>query len=98
MSNHDPASFAEVTRTMRFLGFGTLPGSGFMHIDLGSIRRWGEPCAYRTTPFLAEVIPAPEILVESRTLKGGGAAGIATVGTAGSAVYTQSDDWRRGQR
>jgi len=32
---------------------------------------------------VAEVPPAREVLADSRTLKGGGAAGIATVGAAG---------------
>ena len=35
MSNHDPVAFAEAARAVGFLGFGTYPRSGFMHIDLG---------------------------------------------------------------
>jgi len=38
MSNHDPATFAEAARAVGFLGFGTYPRSGFMHIDLGPAR------------------------------------------------------------
>jgi len=53
-----------------------------MHIDLGLARRWGEPFAPRATPFVPEVAPAREVLADSRILKGGGAAGIATVGAA----------------
>ena len=38
MSNHDPVAFAEAARAVGFLGFGTYPRSGFMHIDLGPAR------------------------------------------------------------
>jgi hypothetical protein len=86
MSNHDPATFAEAARAVGFLGFGTYPRSSFMHIDLGPARTWGEPFPARATPFVPEVPPAREVLAESRTLKGGGAAGIATVGAAGVEV------------
>ena len=86
MSNHDPATFAEAARAVGFLGFGTYPRSGFMHIDLGPARSWGEPFTARATPFVPEVAPAREMLADSRTLKGGGAAGIATVGAAGVEV------------
>ena len=41
MSNHDPVAFAEAARAVGFLGFGTYPRSGFMHIDLGPARSAG---------------------------------------------------------
>ena len=53
-----------------------------MHIDLGPARSWGDLFTDRATPFEPEVAP----LADSRTLKGGGAAGIATVGAAGVEV------------
>ena len=40
----------------------------------------------RRVPFAPELPPAREILSESRTLRGGGAAGAATVGAAGVEV------------
>lgn len=86
MSNHDPVVFEAVARAVGFLGFGTYPRSGFMHIDLGPARRWGDPFPPRATPFVPEVPPAREVLADSRTLKGGGAAGLATVGAAGVEV------------
>lgn len=86
MSNHDPAVFAKAARAVGFLGFGTYPRSGFMHIDLGPARSWGEPFPTRTTAFAPDIAPAREVLAESRSLKGGGAAGIATVGAAGVEV------------
>jgi hypothetical protein len=86
MSNHDPAAFAEAARAVGFLGFGTYPRSGFMHIDLGPARSWGERFPVRATPFVPEVAPAREVLSESRTLRGTGTAGVATIGAAGVEV------------
>lgn len=82
MANHDPMAFEAAARAVGFLGFGTYPRSGFMHIDLGPARGWGEPFPTRATPFVPELPPARETLAESRTLRGGGAAGAATVGAA----------------
>ena len=83
MANHDPVAFEAAARKAGFLGFGFYPRSGFMHIDLGPARSWGERFPVRATRFVPEVPPAREKLSESRTLKGGGAAGAATVGAAG---------------
>ena len=86
MSNHDPVKFAEAARAVGFLGFGTYPRSGFIHIDLGPVRTWGEPFPVRAVPFATEAPPARDVLAKSRTLKGTGAAGVATVGAAGVEV------------
>lgn len=86
MSNHDPAAFEAAARAVGFLGFGYYPRSGFMHIDLGPARSWGDPFPARPVPFAPELPPAREVLAESRTLRGGGAAGAATVGVAGIEV------------
>lgn len=83
MANHDPVAFEAAARKAGFLGFGFYPRSGFMHIDLGPARSWGERFPVRATRFVPEVPPAREKLGESRTLRGGGAAGAATVGVAG---------------
>jgi zinc D-Ala-D-Ala carboxypeptidase len=42
MANHDPVAFEAAAREVGFLGFGFYPRSGFMHIDLGPARQWGE--------------------------------------------------------
>ena len=55
-------------------------------IDLGPARQWGERFPARATAFAAEVAPAREVLAGSRSLKGGGAAGVATLGAAGVEV------------
>ena len=86
MANHDPAAFESAAREVGFLGFGYYHRSGFMHIDLGPARSWGEPFPVRSVPFAVETPPAREVLAESRTLKGGGAAGVATLGAAGVEV------------
>ena len=86
MANHDPVAFEAAARGVGFLGFGYYPRSGFMHIDLGPARSWGDPFPVRPVPFAPELPPAREVLSESRTLRGSGAAGAATVGAAGVEV------------
>lgn len=80
MSNHDPVAFEAAARAVGFLGFGYYPRSGFMHIDLGPARQWGGRFPVRATAFAAETAPAREVLADSRTMKGSGAAGAATLG------------------
>ncbi|TCP58613.1 peptidase M15-like protein [Rhodovulum bhavnagarense] len=86
MANHDPVTFEAAARAVGFLGFGYYPRSGFIHIDLGPARSWGDPFPARAVPFAPELPPAREVLSESRTLRGGGAAGAATFGAAGVEV------------
>lgn len=86
MANHDPVAFEAAAREVGFLGFGYYPRSGFMHIDLGPTRVWGERFPVRAVPFVPEAPPAREVLAESRTLRGAGTAGAATIGAAGVEV------------
>ncbi len=86
MSNHDPVTFEAAARAVGFLGFGFYPRSGFIHVDLGPTRQWGERFAIRATAFAEDTLPAREVLAKSRTMKGGGAAGVATLGAAGVEV------------
>ena len=86
MANHDPVAFEAMAREVGFQGFGYYPRSGFMHIDLGPARTWGEKFPVRAMPFAPENPPAREVLAESRTLRGTGTAGLATVGAAGVEV------------
>ncbi|MBE0455401.1 MAG: DUF882 domain-containing protein, partial [Roseovarius sp.] len=81
-----PVAFEAAAREVGFLGFGFYPRSGFIHVDLGPGRSWGDPFPPRVVPFAAETPPAREALAESRTLRGTGAAGVATVGAAGVEV------------
>ena len=83
MSNHDPVAFEAAAREAGFLGFGFYPRSDFIHIDLGPARQWGTRFPRRAEPYTSEAPPARESLTDSRTLRGTGAAGVATVGAAG---------------
>lgn len=86
MANHDPVEFEAAALAVGFLGFGFYPRSGFIHVDLGPARQWGERFPVRATAFAAETSAAREVLAESRTMKGSGAAGVATLGAAGVEV------------
>lgn len=55
-------------------------------VDLGPTRQWGERFPVRATAFADDGPPAREVLAESRTMKGGGAAGVATLGASGVEV------------
>ena len=57
-----------------------------MHVDLGPTREWGERFPVRSTAVAEDTPPAREVLAQSRTMKGGGAAGVATLGAAGVEV------------
>ncbi|MGR3271703.1 YcbK family protein [Thalassococcus profundi] len=84
MTNHDPHAFEETARAVGFLGFGFYrePRNNFIHIDLGPKRTWGSRWPVLTPAFTPEP-PAQKPLAKSRTMKGSGAAGVATVGAAG---------------
>jgi len=86
VSNHDPVAFEAAARAAGFLGFGFYPRSGFIHVDLGPARQWGERFPIRATAFAEDTPPVREVLAQSRTMKGGGAASVATLGAAGVEV------------
>jgi zinc D-Ala-D-Ala carboxypeptidase len=96
MANHDPESFEVAARAIGFTGFGFYPRQNFIHIDIGRARQWGDPFpsratrSGRTTRFAPEPPRVRESLTESRTMKGGGAAGVATIGAAGVEVVQQA--------
>lgn len=90
MANHDPESFIAAAREAGFTGIGTYPRSNFVHIDIGAARIWGEAFPDRASRFAPDRPPAREKLADSRTMKGGGTAGMATVGAAGIEVLQDS--------
>ena len=90
MANHDPESFEAAARAVGFSGFGFYPRQNFMHVDIGRARQWGDPFPPRAIRFANEPLRLRENLTESRTMKGGGAAGVATVGAAGVEVAQQA--------
>ncbi len=71
-----------------FLGFGFYrePRNDFIHIDLGPKREWGSRWPVLTPAFTPEP-PAQKPLAQSRTMKGSGTAGVATVGAAGVEAF-----------
>ena len=83
MTNHDPVAFEAAARAVGFLGFGYYPRSGFIHVDLGPARQWGERFPVQASAFAEDTAPAREVLAQSRTMTGSGAAGVATLGAAG---------------
>jgi zinc D-Ala-D-Ala carboxypeptidase len=90
MANHDPESFEAAARAIGFTGFGFYSRQNFMHIDTGRARQWGDPFPRRASRFAPEPPRLRESLNESRTMKGGGAAGVATIGAAGIEVMQQA--------
>ncbi len=90
MANHDPDAFEIAARAAGFTGFGFYPRSGFIHVDLGPAREWGERFVPRAAPFPVEPPEAREVLAEGRTLKGSGAAGVATIGAAGVEIAQEA--------
>jgi hypothetical protein len=54
MDNHDPGRFIGAAREAGFAGIGTYPRQGFVHIDTGRTRTWGDPFAARATRFAPE--------------------------------------------
>lgn len=86
MANHDPVAFESAARAVGFTGFGFYPRQNFIHVDTGRARQWGDPFPPRASRFANEPPLLRESLTESRSMKGGGAAGIATIGAAGVEV------------
>ena len=90
MANHDPKAFEATARAVGFTGFGFYPRQNFMHVDTGRARQWGDQFPPRVSRFAPEPPRLRKNLTESRTMKGGGAAGVATIGAAGVEVVQQA--------
>lgn len=82
MDNHDPNAFVRAAEGVGFGGIGTYPRQGFVHIDTGPPRRWGDPFPSAAPMFTPEPVPPPVLATD--TAKGtltASAAGIAAVAT-----------------
>lgn len=66
MDNHDPHEFEAAARAVGFTGFGYYPRSGFMHIDTGPARSWGQPWPLTATAWPTEPPRQPETVREDR--------------------------------
>lgn len=63
--------FKAMPHNVDFNGLALYACSGCMHVVFKAARRWGERLTVRTTAYAAETSPAPEVLPDSRTMKGG---------------------------
>lgn len=66
MDNHDPHEFEAAARAVGFTGFGYYVKSGFMHIDAGPARTWGQPWPLTATAWPTEPPRQPESVSEDR--------------------------------
>lgn len=66
MDNHDPHEFEAAARAVGFTGFGYYVKSGFMHIDTGPARTWGQPWPLTATAWPTEPPRQPESVREDR--------------------------------
>lgn len=62
MAGHDPAEFEAQARAVGFTGFGFYPDQGFMHIDTGPAREWGD-----RWPDYEDEAPAPAPMAQILT-------------------------------
>ena len=89
MANHDPAEFIKAAKAAGFTCFGTYPRSGFVHIDTGPVRSWGEPFPTRASRFAPDTAPAPDRLAEDKAIRAAGLAGAGTVAATGAELAQQ---------
>lgn len=84
--------FKATPRDVDFTGLAFYGWSRFMLLDLKAARWCGEWLTVRTTAYAAKTPPAREVLPDSRTMKVGGAEGVAALGSAGGElVETRAD-------
>ena len=77
MENHDPHEFEAAARAEGFTGFGYYQKSGFMHIDTGPARSWGNPWPKTATNWPEEAPRQPETLSEDTEAQATAGAGVA---------------------
>jgi zinc D-Ala-D-Ala carboxypeptidase len=82
VANHQPHAFEVAARATGFGGIGTYPGKGFIHIDTGPVRSWGEPFPADAPTFTPEPEPVP--VASTNTAKATGA--VAAAGIAGTVL------------
>ncbi|MGP9804013.1 YcbK family protein [Paracoccus sp. NSM] len=60
VGNHDPRAFIAAARAAGFTGIGTYPRQGFIHIDTGPARTWGDPFPFTRTGLAPEPAMPPQ--------------------------------------
>lgn len=78
--NHDPREFIAAAQAVGFTGIGTYPRSGFIHVDNGAARTWGDPFPRAATGLALDPVRQPETLAENTNAQAVG--GIAVVSGA----------------
>lgn len=58
LGNHDPHAFIAAASKVGFTGIGTYPWQGFVHIDTGRARMWGNPFPKTATGLASEPVKA----------------------------------------
>lgn len=96
MDNHDPHEFEAAARAVGFTGFGYYPRSGFMHIDTGPARSWGQPWPLTATAWPTEPPRQPESVREDREAQAVAGASVMG-GVAVAAEYLPSASGLLGQ-
>lgn len=82
MENHNPVEFEAAARAVGFTGFGYYPKSGFMHIDTGPARSWGNPFPQAESGLTMDGPRQPERLREDGV--GAAAGGTVAAGAIGT--------------
>jgi hypothetical protein len=76
VANTDPHILIRAARKAGFRGIGTYPRQGFVHVDVGPERTWGDPFPPRVNRFAPEPEPAPVMATGTAQAAVRGAAGI----------------------
>lgn len=89
MENQDPHTFEAAARAAGFTGFGYYPRQGFMHIDTGPARSWGQPFPRTATALPVEpaengsrtsVAQSTTVQASAVQIASGAGAGVAALG------------------
>lgn len=83
MDNQDPHGFEIAARAAGFRGIGYYPKQGFMHIDMGPERSWGDPFPRSATGLPAEAA-GREAVTQSTTVQASGLQIATGIGAAAS--------------
>ena len=85
-TRYPEAQMAHLDSDADTLGLRLLPAIGLHPHRPRAGAELGRAVPKRASPFAAETLPAREVFTESRSLRGGGAAGVPTIGAAGIEV------------
>jgi hypothetical protein len=87
--NVDPQTLIDVAKRVGFSGIGTYPKQGFVHLDTGPVRTWGEPFPSRVTRFQPEQSATPVLSTAQGRATITGVVGIVAAAAPGLAEVAQ---------